>query len=400
MAKKFIIKESQYLQLVERKKAKKVSDTILESIERKRKSINEQAVLNEAVIDTLRKAFKKGLLTTIVLANLLAGGVTAQELKSAGIEDTKIEQAAEDAMKRDDNFMKKVEKKFIQQLEKTNKNDVLQAYSKLSEDGKVKVLSMIADNIDNPNEIKNIDFSLLLNRAMEIDKETAVEIGQRQISKPVQVGSTTFTLDFQQNFKPNEYGIENPEAVKDKLQNVLDTMQTVNSIRIVASSDAYRNTGEEPMTWLELTRNRAEAIENIIVGMEYDLGGCGANEKKTISPSQVQLEYNGENGDGTSGPPSPNEVNPEIVAWYQEQGIDNKYWDSAAEGTPLENKEDYSQFRYVKIYINGDVVITDTEEIVNFDYIVMNKDAFGIDGDIPTPSPKGGKYRPNTCPLN
>ena len=50
-------------------------------------------MLNEAIVDTLRKYWKKGLLTTAVMASLLANNVNAADLRSAGVPQNQIELA-------------------------------------------------------------------------------------------------------------------------------------------------------------------------------------------------------------------------------------------------------------------------------------------------------------------
>src|SRR5690606_32942144 len=91
---KYIIKKSQYEQLLENKrKEATVIKKILEDIKRAENSLNEGEMLNEAIVDTLRRYFKKGLLTTAVIASLLANNVQAQQLAQAGVPQQKIEQA-------------------------------------------------------------------------------------------------------------------------------------------------------------------------------------------------------------------------------------------------------------------------------------------------------------------
>ena len=57
---KYYITEKQYIGLVNKKKTLKVANQILEELERNRKNLNEGVMLNEAVVDTLRKYVKRG----------------------------------------------------------------------------------------------------------------------------------------------------------------------------------------------------------------------------------------------------------------------------------------------------------------------------------------------------
>lgn len=72
--KKYLIKESQYNQLIELKRNKKVAATILSKIDRANKSLNESIIFNEAVKDILLVSKKKGLLNETVINILIESG--------------------------------------------------------------------------------------------------------------------------------------------------------------------------------------------------------------------------------------------------------------------------------------------------------------------------------------
>jgi hypothetical protein len=63
---KYKIKESQYKELIQLKKDKKLVEEIISKIDRANKSLNESIIINEAVNDILRVYNKKGLLNETV----------------------------------------------------------------------------------------------------------------------------------------------------------------------------------------------------------------------------------------------------------------------------------------------------------------------------------------------
>jgi hypothetical protein len=66
---KYIISEKQYKKLIESKTAKKITDQIIEEVERAKKTLNENIAAN-AVVDIFKKYSKKGLLNKIVVEQL------------------------------------------------------------------------------------------------------------------------------------------------------------------------------------------------------------------------------------------------------------------------------------------------------------------------------------------
>ena len=71
---KYIIKESQYKELIERKKNQKIVETILSKIDRANKSLREGVLINEAVVDIITIYKKKGLINNYVKNELLKSG--------------------------------------------------------------------------------------------------------------------------------------------------------------------------------------------------------------------------------------------------------------------------------------------------------------------------------------
>jgi hypothetical protein len=373
--KKYVITESQYWQLIERKKQEKNTvNRILEDIERAEKSLNEGVLLNESIVDTIKKYAKKGLLTTAVVASLLGSGkVNAQQLQQAGVEQNKIEQAMSQEDSGDLN-PEKVDRKIKSVLKRRGDQGTLNRYEKLDIAAKNQVIAGVSQRIDKLSDLDNFDLQLSNFISSDLAGDQYTKIDQQ--SKTIEVTTVTseVELNVSGSFGFNSSELLNPEQLKKEIQDTLNAFTNIENIKILASSSTLRNTGDaEGKTWKELSAERAGSLVEIVEGMTYDLGGCDENETKRVERNAISYDINGENGDGTSGPPSPYESNPEVVKYYEERGIDASLWDSAAEGVPYENKEDYAQHQYVKIIITGEIVETETEEIVNYQYLVMKE---------------------------
>lgn len=67
---KYKITESQYRQLVEKKKTDRVVDKIIEDIKNQKKYLKENISIEGAVKDVLKKYYKKGVITETVKQKL------------------------------------------------------------------------------------------------------------------------------------------------------------------------------------------------------------------------------------------------------------------------------------------------------------------------------------------
>lgn len=371
--KKYIISKSQYEQLLEKKKREaEVIKNILEDIARARKSLNEAELLNEAIVDTIRKYFKKGLLTTAVIASLLANNVQAQTIAQAGVPQHKIEQV-QNKENSGDISPEKIEKKLLNVLKKRGKVGVIRSYNSLDDAAKTELLNTIGKSIKSLGDIDKYEYRVTDWVSNKIENSNVTQIDRQE---KIVVDTITINLvkDFVGSFGPNSTQIQNVDHTREELQKIFNSFDDIQLITIVASSSTLRNTGEaEGKTWKELTTERAESLANIIDGMSYDLGGEGVNPTHTINRSIIRIDTDGENGDGTSGPKSPYEVNPQTVAFYQEKGLDPSLWKSNATAEPYSNKDEYAKHQYVKIVITGNVVEDNTDQIVNYRYLVMNE---------------------------
>jgi len=390
---KIRIKESQYNALLERK----VVNSILERIEHTKKTLNESEQIDEAISNTLKDYLKKGLLTVGVIAGLMANNVSAQELQSAGVPQENIAKA-EQMISGKQIDLNQIEKVFIKNAEKMDRI-VLKKYNELPQEKKIAVLKTIRNNIDKLSDIKNIDFGLMLGIKLSPDKmaKNVLNFGS-EVVKVVSVDTvyTKTSTPVGNYFSFNGSNIENAEELKTKLQEIMDSYTKVDKIEIVSSSSTLRNTKEsEGKTWLELSTERANEIKNVLVGMKTSCGGCGVNPTE-INEEIVSINPNGTNGDGTSGPKSPYEVNSKYVQAYQQKGIDPKFWQSAAKDAPLENIEDYKQFQYVNVIITGTVMVDKVEEMPNYDYLTMVIRQKGGKIDPPV---KAGKQDVSVCKI-
>ncbi len=80
---KYIIKESQINELIQRKKDKNLANKIIANIDRVNKNLNESIIINEAVNDILKIYNKKGLINNYIKEELInSGKVTESQLKN------------------------------------------------------------------------------------------------------------------------------------------------------------------------------------------------------------------------------------------------------------------------------------------------------------------------------
>ena len=80
---KYIIKESQINELIQRKKDNKLANKIIEKIDKVNKNLNESIIINEAVNDILKIYNKKGLINNYIKEELInSGKVTESQLKN------------------------------------------------------------------------------------------------------------------------------------------------------------------------------------------------------------------------------------------------------------------------------------------------------------------------------
>ena len=80
---KYIIKESQINELIQRKKDNKLANKIIGKIDKVNKNLNESIIINEAVNDILKIYNKKGLINNYIKEELInSGKVTESQLKN------------------------------------------------------------------------------------------------------------------------------------------------------------------------------------------------------------------------------------------------------------------------------------------------------------------------------
>ena len=75
---KYKIKESQYNQLIQLKRNKKLVEDIIIKIDRANKSLNESIIINEAINDILTIYNKKGLLNESIKELLIKSGKVSE----------------------------------------------------------------------------------------------------------------------------------------------------------------------------------------------------------------------------------------------------------------------------------------------------------------------------------
>jgi len=377
---KYILTETQYISLVEKKRDDKIAKQILEELDRNKKNLHEGKILNEAIVDTLKKYAMRGLLTVGVLSTLLANNVSAQDLEQAGVPENQIEIAQQDLQKQVN--PQQVERAIVNNLRKGGKVGVLKQFQGLDQQRKTNVVNAIANQLGGDlSKLNKMDISLYLNRATELPGDQFTKIGEEKTIS-VDTMFVDVVTDYKTEFAFNSAKLENPQAVQQQFQNYLNSFYTVDKITIVASSSTLRNTGDfKDKTWKESSQERVNSIKQLLVGMDYNLGGCGANESNTITEDMIDQNIDGTNGDGTSGPQSPFEIDQRMIDSYTERGIDSAFWKSNAKESPMftvdqlkDNEglsKQYEKYQYVKVVVSGQVVLTQTDQIVNLDYLKL-----------------------------
>jgi len=180
-------------------------------------------------------------------------------------------------------------------------------------------------------------------------------------------------------FKDNMYKMEDAsfasEDVKDELikhmTKILSLMNTdlyeLDSIEIQSSASRFRNSMEPQISWGELSYERSRTLAKIINEIAK---GLGFDEEQLESlRDKITLDFYGSNGDGTSGPNPPeglrfgyyneddefiegNEREEVIVYSLDDKGKPIKELE-IKKMSPLNDGEDYKDFRYVNILIKG-----------------------------------------------
>jgi hypothetical protein len=259
---------------------------------------------------------------------------------------------------------KQIEDRLIQIMKKNNNIGSLNDYNKLNPQQKENILNGIKSQIKSLDDVNQV----VVGGWEKFDKTNAIKFDTQKVGEHEQIKAITVdtvaTVPVMKSFDKNSFNLSNPEQLKQELHNLVIGYHTIDSIVIQSSSSTLRNTGEaEGMTWKELSQKRGEEVAKLLIGENIDLGGEGVNVKGKITPEMVKINSDGQNGDGTSGPKSPYETDPQALQSYKERGIDAKFWQSAAKETGDETTN-YEQYQYVNVIIYGRVV-EETKETVN-----------------------------------
>lgn len=394
MAKTFYISESQYINLVEKKREEtKLYKQICEELNIKRTQLTESSQLNEGIIDTIKSYVGKGLMTATLVASLLgANQVSAQQLAQAGVPKATIEQGIEKAKYNPSEMStKQIDDRLVQIMKKNNLKGSLDSYNQLNPQQKENILNGIKSQVKSLDDVNQV----AIGGWEKFDKTNAIKFDTQKSSAERIVATTVDTvamIPLTNNFQVNSYQLSNPEQLKSELEDLLKGYHTITSITIETSSSTLRNTGEvEGMTWKQLSQKRGEEVSKLLIGQNIDLGGEGKNVVGRITPEMVVINSNGANGDGTSGPKSPYESNPETAKSYQDRGLDASLWQSASKEQALDQSQlsEYDQYQYVRIKVLG-TVVEDTSETVDtytyrYIYLQVKKDGGSIE--------KGTKFK-------
>jgi hypothetical protein len=369
--KKYYITEEQYKYLTTKKQTEKIYNDIVNEIRKYDLYLNESHQLNEAVVDVLKKYAKKGLMTTALISSLLSNNiVSANDLMSAGIPKDKIENVQDDKFSHMEILNELI--KILKTRGHERDEPMFEKLVSLDDDAQKKITSEISSRINDLSDMWKYKYNILTTADKQFDTDRR-DISQIDKEKIVKVDTSLVTTNIkglEETFKNNSAVILKNEELRDSLQKVLNCYYNVNEILIKTSSNTLRNTGDfENVTWEEGSLLRANNIKDIISKLEYSLG-C-ENPTKKIDDSIIKIDASGENGDGTSGPKSPYEVEDKYIQYYKNNNIDEKYWKSNAKESPLSNISEYEKFNNVEIFING-LVLEENEYVYrNFKYLQM-----------------------------
>lgn len=402
-SKTYLITEEQFKSLLETKKQEKlISTQIIEEIRKKRSTLNEAELIEEGIVDTIKNYAKKGLLTTAVISTLLANNVNAQQLMAAGVPQDKIEMATGNSGQQTNSEVPtdKIEQRLIKIMKQNGLKGSLAAYSKLSPQQRQAVLKGIQSKIKSIDDVEKFNYASVGGWQKNQDNSpNAIQFDQKS-QQVIRVDTviTTATVPLHHSFAINSATIQNPDSVRQQISSMINMFTEVDSIIVESSSSTLRNRGEfEGMTWQQSSQKRAEAIVGVINGIEQDLGGQGVNKKGPITAEKIQINAAGLNGDGTSGPKSPYEVDPQAVASYQQRNIDPKFWKSNSQEAPHQNMEEYDQHQYVRIVIKGRIVKTETEDVPSYRYIFLQAKKMGANIQVDENSTKPADI--SKCPV-
>jgi hypothetical protein len=401
--KRTIIKQSQLDKLYEKWRSDLVvAKQITEDINYLKTKINESHTLNEGVVDVLKDYVRKGVLTAVVAASLLGSNVVnAQQLAQAGVPAQRIEKAMQinqgGSQQGGGVPIEQIDAKLVKNMKRQGQDGALRSYQNMDKTEKQNLLLGIQKQISSIDDIDN-KFPVILGYVEKVGEKNQFALSQKTEQKiVVDTAYVRATLPLTQGFAFNSAKLVNPQAMKKQILDSLNTFVKIDSIVIVASSSALRNTGEfEGLTWMEGSQQRADSVKQLLVGATYDVGGQGKNTRHTVTENLVKINVAGDNGDGTSGPPSPYELDPGMVQNYKDRGIDAKFWDSQGKGDAYTNKDDYKQHQKVEIIIFGQMVETSTKEIVNIKIATLREFRTG---KVQVTKPKFTTLQLNKCPI-
>lgn len=244
--KKIIITESQYNALLEKKRREKaITKKILEDIDRVKSRLNEGELLTEAITDVIRRYWRKGLLTTAVLATLLSQGVSAQTLTQAGVPQNQIEMATKNfdaEQKQNDDRSGQV----INERVKFADN----VWS-IQDNVKQELDSLVREYTDwqikqkNPAIGNNIQIGVIGTASKDIPRPVAEIIGEEEASKANEflakwrASETARYLVYQiVDIMRNEYGIKNFKLADSRIG---DGTYVSIGFRILKEGDVNQN---------------------------------------------------------------------------------------------------------------------------------------------------------------
>jgi hypothetical protein len=183
-----------------------------------------------------------------------------------------------------------------------------------------------------------------------VDKDQTAETVPGKKAEPEReiIHNQVDTKPFGRLFPDNQWAVdengEDAASLRARVDEIMGLVQKTGgfliSMHVASSASTLRNTGDAAkLTHLELSERRARAAA------EFARAYLRSKYSVDLPESRVTLDFDGENGNGTSGPSSP---------YPCPKGVDKKFCPTGSCGAPTDLKPEeiaqiYDQFKFVRL---------------------------------------------------
>jgi len=177
------------------------------------------------------------------------------------------------------------------------------------------------------------------------------------------------------------------------------TMGIISRIEVYTSCSRLRNTLTPNKTWLELAEDRTRNAYSEIATRFGD-AGYPVPGTEDGTPNALVLDWEGDNGDGSSGKEDPYK-NGKIITGGEENGIDSLkevYYSKEScekhnkQSPPCgDNRSDLDQYKYIKVIIKGECIKVVPDADVEYTFHLGTEDEYEKD------TSKGRKKKRSWC---